>query len=242
MTISSGKWKKYQLMKKKQELSAHLPDTYLLNEKTFWHSIDRYGSIMIKPTKGYMGKGIVQVASKGNDLYEFHVLEKRYTVEGRKHTFEHLMKHHCLKKHYIVQQKIPLATFKKSPYDLRVMVQRMKNQRDWTVTGKMAKVAAKGLVLTNYPKYLITAEDAVNHSSFKTPSSYILEEIDRISILAAEHLSNYYTNTRIFGLDIGLDDQADIWIIEANLAPSISIFKALKDDEAYKRIVKYRKG
>lgn len=242
MGISTGKWKKYQLMKKNEKLSQYLPETYLLNENTFWHTIGKYGAVMIKPTKGYMGKGIVQVASKGKEQYEFHVLEKSYIVEGREKTFEHLMKDYCLKKHYIVQQKIPLVTVKGAPYDLRVMVQRRKNQYDWTVTGKLAKVAAKGFVLTNYPKYLITAEEAIKHSSFKAPRSHLQEEIDRISVLTAEYLSDYYTNTRTFGLDIGLDDQANIWIIEANLAPSVSIFKALKNEEVYKRILKYRRG
>jgi YheC/D like ATP-grasp len=242
MGISTGKWKKYQLMKKHGILARYLPETYLLNEKTFWHTIGKYGAVMIKPTKGYMGKGIVQVSSKENDLYEFHVLEKKYTVEGRKQAFEHLLKHYCLKKHYIVQQKIPLVTVKNSPYDIRVMVQRRKKQIDWMVTGKLAKVAAKGFILTNYPKYLIPADDAIKQSSFKAPCSHVQEEIDRISVLTAQYLSDYYTNTRTFGLDIGLDDQANIWIIEANLAPSVSIFKALKDEEAYKRILKYRRG
>jgi hypothetical protein len=242
MGISTGKWKKHQLMLKEAGISRYLPETFLLNEKSFWHVMDKYGAVMIKPTKGYMGKGIVQVTSASNNHYEFHVMEKVYTVEGKKHTFQHLMKHYCIKKHYIVQQRIALNTIKQSPYDIRVMVQRMKKSREWTVTAKLAKVAANGFILTNYPKHLITVENAIKHSSFTAPTGHLQEKIDQISVLTATHLGNYYTNTRTFGLDIGLDEKANIWIIEANIAPSVSLFKALKDDEVYRRILKYRKG
>jgi hypothetical protein len=242
MGISTGKWKKYQLMLKEAGISRYLPETFLLNENSFWHVMDKYGAVMIKPTKGYMGKGIVQVTSASDNHYEFHVMEKIYKVQGRKHTFEHLLKHYCTNKHYIVQQRIALNTIKQSPYDIRVMVQRMKKSPDWTVTAKLAKVAANGFVLTNYPKHLVTVENAIKHSSFTAPSGHLPEKIDQISVLTAAHLGNYYKNTRTFGLDIGLDEKADIWIIEANIAPSVSLFKALKDEEVYKRILKYRKG
>ena len=53
---------------------------------------------------------------------------------------------------------------------------------------------------------------------------------------------DYYKKSHIFELDIAIDTGGKIWIIEANLRPSISMFNLLKYKKQYKMIKRYRRG
>lgn len=228
-------------MRKGEELSSHLPETQRLNEESFWSMIDKYGVVMIKPTRGYKGKGVIQISCIEEGRYEFHSLYKKYEVEGKNQAFEHINTHYCSNKHYIVQQKIPLANINGCPFDVRVMTQRKKNSDTWEVTGTLAKVAADKFVITNYPQKIIPLKEAIELSMVGLEIKSIQSEIERICIITAEQLGTYYEDSCLFGFDIGLDLEGEIWMIEANLKPSISMFKSLKDLSMYKKIRKYKK-
>lgn len=227
-------------MRQQNDLSTHLPETCLFNEESFWTMIDKYDVVMIKPTRGYQGKGVVQVSYIEEEQYEFHSLYKKYVVKGKHQAFEHLKDHYCSNKHYIVQQKIPLAQINGCPYDIRVMTQRKKNSEKWEVTGTLAKVAAENFVITNYPQKIIPLPAAIE-LSLKGSTEKLHTEIERVCLTTAEQIGSYYESTRIFGFDIGLDVEGRVWIIEANLKPSISMFKSLEDLSMYKKIKRYKK-
>ncbi|MCA1011492.1 YheC/YheD family protein [Halobacillus halophilus] len=241
MRRSRSKWKKYKLMRKEKNLSAHLPETHLLNEESFNTMIDKYGTVMIKPSRGYQGKGVIQVSCIEWEVYEFHSLYKKYLVEGKDHAFEHIRDQYCSNKPYIVQQRIPLAQINGCPYDIRVMTQRLKNSDTWVVTGTLAKVAAENFVITNYPQKIIPLEEALERSMDSRETEITRSEIERICIAIAEQIGPYYENSRTFGFDIGLDQEGKVWIIEANLKPGISMFKNLKDLSMYEKIKKYKR-
>jgi hypothetical protein len=152
------------------------------------------------------------------------------------------MENYCWKKRYIVQQRIPLAKIDECPFDIRVMVQRKKNSPIWVVTGKLAKVAAKRFVITNYPQEILQLETAMLRSSFDKPTDDILSIIDQVCLQTAEHIGNYYKDFRLMGLDIGLDSDANVWIIEANLSPSLTPFKSLEDKTMYNNILRHIRG
>ncbi|MGR9047515.1 YheC/YheD family protein [Halobacillus faecis] len=240
MRKSRSKWKKYKLIRQRNDLSAHLPETRLLTEESFWEMIEKYDVVMMKPTRGYQGKGVIQVSCIGGERYEFHSLYTKYVVEGKKDVFEHINTHYSSNKHYIVQQKIPLSQINGCPYDIRVMIQRKKNSDTWEVTGTLAKVAAPNFVITNYPQQILPLQEAFAISINGRPEK-LQSKVERVCILTAEQLGTYYENTRIFGFDIGVDDEGKVWIIEANLKPSISMFKSLEDLSMYKKIKKYKR-
>lgn len=242
MHKSRSKWKKYKLMRKGKDLSPHLPETRLLNEESFESMINKYGVVMLKPTRGYQGKGVIQVSCIEEERYEFHSLYKKYVVEGKNYAFEHIHTHYCSNKRYIVQQKISLAQINGCPYDIRIMTQRKKSSDTWEVTGTLAKVASKNFVITNYPQKIIPLQEAIELSMGEKEFEKIQSEMEQICLTTAEQLNQYYEDSRIFGFDIGLDQEGEIWIIEANLKPSISMFKSLDDLSMYKDIKKYKKS
>ena len=165
---------------------------------------------------------------------------RKVTKVGLDETYHFIEEHFLSNKYYLVQQKIPLATINGCLIDVRVITQ--KPYKNWIVTGKIVKMAAKEFIITNAAQKLLLLEDAIRDSTISHLKSRILEtKIDEICISAAKQLEANNTEITIIGFDIGVTNQGDIWIIEGNYIPSLSMFKVLEDKEMYKNILKARR-
>lgn len=243
MALSYGKWTKYQKMKENGFLHPHLPETALFSEKRLWDFVERFCQVVIKPSLGYGGKGIMQVSQLENDNYEIHHWYKKMVVNSRTEVMDYFTENRSKKMKYIVQQKIPLSLIDHAPFDLRVMVQRKKGFYAWKVTGCMAKVAANGFIITNAAQKVYPGREALKQLHLE--ESFIenlIEKINEISLITANHLQNYYRKSRRMGLDIGIDSNGKPWIIEVNLTPSIAMFNLLEDKSMLNEIREYRRG
>lgn len=217
------------MMKEDHTLGGYLPETFLLSDSVFWKQLSDFGALIIKPSEGSRGYGVVQVSQLGENRFEIHsnnskLICDRNGLEG------FLDKEKYSRKLYVLQKKIPLATVEGSPFDIRVMVERKKDSNQWQVTGRLAKVAAKGYFITNIAREILTLNQAFERSSIKDIDIPIITaELDSISLLTAYQLQEYYPGANVLGLDIGITNTGDIYIIEANLKPSRAMFRRLKE-------------
>lgn len=78
-----------------------------------------------------------------------------------------------------------------------------------------------------------------NLSQSHIPVQNLLSDIDNIALLAGAKLNPKY---RTKGFDIGLDQKGNIWIIEVNFYPVLSMFNLLRDKTMYRTIRIYKKG
>jgi hypothetical protein len=245
MRVSVGKWTKHKLMLENERLASFLPDTQYLDRTSLNIMLDKYNQIMIKPCLGYQGRGIIQISSLSDERFELHIERSKSFVNGKENVYDYLKENHFPQKRrhrYIVQQRIPLATINNSPFDIRVMVQRKRDSLEWVVTGKLAKVAANNFVVTNAAKAILSVEDAIETSLINNEKiKDIVAELDEVSLLIAGQLANSYTQRRVYGIDLGIDTEGKVWIIEANLRPSVSMFKFLNDG-SYETIKSYKRG
>lgn len=243
MRYSRSKWWKYVHLTKHPELLPTLPDTRTLSRTRFGDFLDRYGEVIVKPTGGWGGAGVKSVSAVGGERYEVHSGKKRRTIRGLSSTYAYVRGGTSGRK-LIVQRKIPLARVNGRPFDVRVMVQR-KPGKDWTVTGKLAKIAGAGYIVTNVARSggkVVSLSAAVRDSNISPAAREGLEQrIDRIALQAASQLRKYYRIDTV-GLDIGIDAAGKIWIIEPNFTPSVSLFAKLKDKSAYRKILSFRKA
>lgn len=230
MSYSYGKWTKYHMMKEDNLLVGYLPKTFILTKASFWKLLHENGTVVIKPSEGSQGYGVVQVSVVGENRYEIHSNMSK-VICGENDIEEFLDKEKYGRKLYLVQQKIPLATVEDCPFDIRVMVERAENTIGWKITGKVAKVASNGYFITNIAKAILTIEQAIERSSIKDIEVDLLNtEIENIALLTAYQLGEYYSSSRVIGLDIGITNNGDLYIIEANLKPSRAMFKRLEHD------------
>src|SRR5690606_25626954 len=128
-----------------------------------------------------------------------------------------------------------------NPIDIRVIVQRKRKSSEWIVTGKIAKVARDGYIITSAAKELVPVEEAIKRSSLNSElKQKMLNELDQVSLNTARQLEKYYTKSRLIGLDMGIDQEGKIWIIEANLTPNIAMFNKIEDKSDYETIKRYQ--
>ena len=118
---------------------------------------------------------------------------------------------------YIVQQLLPLATFKGNPFDLRVSVQRTADGL-WGVTGIVAKVAPKHTFVTNvaqggstYQLHTILQEEYAN-----LDIEDIEKRIYNLSMRIASQLSARLPHMADLGLDVGITTDGHPMFIECN--------------------------
>jgi glutathione synthase/RimK-type ligase-like ATP-grasp enzyme len=243
------KWEKYSTLIKNKELEKHLPETMRFStEKELWDFVDKYPSVILKPIIGSRGRKIFKVSAVESDKFEIHYLNYRSEFIGRYNAYAYFKKNKAPRRTYLAQRYISLANIQGRPIDIRVIVQKQKNSNNWVVTGKVAKLAGQGFFVTNNQLSsgaVLPVAEAIKASNIHKADDNdekLVSELERIALLATKTLEPLYQGHRIYGFDMGIDSDGHIWIIEANLNPSLSHFMKLQDKTMFHTIKKMRKG
>lgn len=236
MTKSKTKWTKYKILKGDKELAQALPETSRFTEPNLNKALESKRALILKPSVGSGGAGVIQITLAENHSYQVHIGKVKYYVTKSK--LYPFLQGKTNGKPYLIQQRINLIRVFKRPCDFRVMVQRKKGM-DWKVTGKLAKVAGHGFIVTNIKRShgtVLPAETALRHTQLPPK---ILSNMDHIALATAKRLKPVYPFIRTLGLDMGVDNDGHVWIIEANFSPDLTLFKHLHDKSIYYRILSY---
>lgn len=227
-----SKWSQYQY------LYRFMPHTDLLTETSFQEFLKQYPTIFLKPCNGQHGKNIIKINKLNDTRYEIYTgiskLEKQEALETYK-----MIRQMCVpSKDYIIQQGIPLAIIDDCFIDVRVMTQKIEGV--WQVTGKAVKVAGRLFFVTNAARTILTLEEALQQTPIPFMRQQKLEaDINALCLAAVKELRHHASLT-IVGFDVGITAQGEVWIIEGNYVPDISLFKQLEDKIMYETIVKNR--
>lgn len=235
-----SKWSQFITLNINSTHSSFLPNTDLFSKVTFTHFLHKYHDVIIKPCNGKEGFGIVKITSEDQLTFVIHTGRKKLMKENVEEAYRFIEEHLLPREYYIVQQTLPLATIDDCPFDVRVIVQ--KYDSSWHVTGKIVKVAARDFFISNIAQKLLSLEDAIRDSNITNKKVETLEsEMKAICITAASQLEENFPGLNIIGFDIGFTHQGNIWIIEGNYHPNLSMFYSLKDREMYMNILKAKR-
>ncbi|MBB6669658.1 YheC/YheD family protein [Cohnella nanjingensis] len=241
ISIRRNKYIKYRFMRQSRKLRRHLPKTEIFTKDKLSEFLEAYRDVIVKPIDGKRGLGVIRITASGLMEYEMHWEDKKKTIDDADELFEKVSDS-IGSRNYIIQRRIPLASVHGRPFDIRVIVQRRDKADPWQVTGKVAKVAGDGYIVTNNERSngtVLPLRTAIGESELKHMSrSSLLHTIDKVAVRASEKLCKLYTDQYIFGFDMGLDRYGDVWIIEANLSPMLTHFKKLKDQRMFRRILR----
>ncbi|MGG4442081.1 YheC/YheD family protein [Brevibacillus fortis] len=229
-------------MVKDEFLQEHLPKTRVYSPEELWQYAEAFTHVMLKPSGGGGGAGIIQVTARGEENYLVHSGSHRRLVTGKEATITYV-ESLFRPKTYLLQPRIPLGKINGKPFDVRVMIQRRNRKESWVITGWCAKLAGPGFVVTNVARSrgkVLPVRTAIKLSDIEA-GPHLLSEIRMVAAAAAHRLGRAYPTLREIGLDLGIDVDGKPWIIEANFRPSLSLFQKLEDQSFYKRIVSMRK-
>ncbi|MEF3305215.1 YheC/YheD family protein [Paenibacillus sp. GYB003] len=240
MSFSRNKLAKYRILAKSRALRTALPKTRSFTKSHFRSLLKRYRKVVVKPVGGSGGAGVMSVSAKGR-TYKVHYGKKKRTIAGLSAVYSYI-KRKSKGVSCIVQRKIALARVNGRPFDARVMVQRSKRS-GWVVTGKLAKIAGAGYMITNIKRSkgkVVPLRVALRKSGIGGKAAgRIGRRMDRIALRAARQLRSRYRIRKV-GLDAGIDRNGKVWIIEANFRPDVKLFLKLKNKSMYRRIVGFR--
>jgi len=241
MAYALDKWTKYKLLVKSKRLAKALPLTRKMSKKDFWSMLEQFQKVIIKPSTGSGGCGVLKVSTSRNRKYHVRSGSSKHSFRGKKATYQFIRRKIKGRSH-IIQEYIPLAKIDKRPFDIRAMVQQTKRSK-WKLTGTLAKVAGSGYFITNVARSkgkVFSVPKAIQSSnSMRKNEKKIQNKIKKLSLKTAQKLQKYYPFLHTIGLDVGLDKEGKVWIIEANFAPNKGLFLRLKDKSMYKKIMKY---
>lgn len=243
--LNRNKWLRYKFMAKDIGLAPYMPETKLFTAENLRKMINSHEQVILKPVVGSRGFGVIKVSSVEKNHYETHTENKKTVIQGFENTVNHI-NNMIGSQRYMVQQRVRLAEIKNCPFDIRVIVQRKTDSRSWRVTGKAVKVAGKGYIVTNITRSkgrLLTVKTAIQQSTLDhIPERKLISKINNVALLSAQRLTKLFPGHRIYGLDMGLDQDGHTWIIEANRSPMMSHFRKMKDQSMYRRIMAYKAG
>jgi len=213
-----NKWEFWNKLSKNKEAVVYLPETKLYsNFKDVEELVEKYGAAYMKPLNGTLSRGLYKVIKleegygikpkQGEDIITFYSSEDAAT-----YIKEEVVKNYK----YIVQQAINPLRVKGRHLDFRVIMQKNETL-DWQCTGIIALIGSRGDICSNWG---ITAyfED-VFYERFNFTQEQIFKlkrEIVGACKTICEALESPKENYGDLGLDVVVDEEYNIWILEAN--------------------------
>jgi hypothetical protein len=190
-----------------------LPETKRASSGNFIEMMEKHRELIIKPSRGSLGGGVVMVEKKDDKIWEVHYNQKR---EAFANEWPEIIRKKVLNKSYIIQERIPLLEYQGCPFDLRVSVQK-NGLGEWQVTGVVGKVAKIGNYVTNVAKggTCRTLPELLNDFS-DLDYNEVYHSIEDFSIKAVMELNKYFPYLADVGLDIGLTNEGFPMFIECN--------------------------
>ncbi|MBE9915993.1 YheC/YheD family protein [Paenibacillus donghaensis] len=216
-----GKDEIHQLLQKDPLLSPHLPETQKATSSSISEMMRQYDDLIIKPCTGSIGRGILRLHRSGSTwklTYSSTGKSSGWkTVALRQNKLPALLRNRIDQIPYLIQERISLAEFKDSPYDLRVSVQRGISG-EWGITGIYAKAASARTFVSNVAQGAkALGVDAVLRESLPHLSpDLIVSNVRMLALQIAEKLEQHLPNAADLGLDIGLSTMGKPYFIECN--------------------------
>ena len=233
------KYELYDFIGLNSELKQYLPPTELsLHFDQVKNFIDRYSKVILKPLDLSRGRGLC-IIEKAEDVYkviDYRFGQPTFTNFDDTDSLENFFAENSMFfSNYLIQKYLPLARIGDSIFDVRVVMQKHKDNV-WGCTGIECRVSKENGYITNISRggHALTLEESLQES-FETDYERIPEQIDDFCQRFCAYMDTMGENFAEFGIDIAVDTDKNLWLIEANVFPSFKGFKTL-DRQTYLNI------
>ncbi|MFT4417069.1 YheC/YheD family protein [Fredinandcohnia humi] len=221
-----NKWEVHEILLEHEHLLSYIPETKLLTTKQDLNEmLEKHECVFIKPVYGSQGKNIFRISKNHENRYFLDYTtfsgEIETVYEGFTALFQSLYSR-FKQQTFIIQQCIPLLSYKEKPLDFRLLCQKQENEK-WQITSAVARVSSKDQFVSNIARGGEIKK--VNDILFENFESKSVPHIKRLmKDVAIEVASIIDLSTEgIFaelGIDLALDVEGKPTIIEVNTKPS----------------------
>lgn len=221
------KWQVHQWLSADSRIRKHVPMTIRyshVNEAAKFAK--KFPTTFLKPLHGSLGLGIMRLCQLADGSVTYDIKRvKQGPLHGKSTSAEEAIRGFRGRmgtRPYVLQQGIPLATYKNRPFDVRILLQR-DGSGGWKRTKMFARVASSGDFTSNLssggealPVNAVLEEMGISRERSQRTLRTI-RQVSRIVTGVIEEQSG--TNFGELGLDIGIDEQGGVWVIEVNSKP-----------------------
>jgi glutathione synthase/RimK-type ligase-like ATP-grasp enzyme len=244
------KWQVHEWLMNDPKVRPHIPQTVRYTNAQYAVAFLRsHHTTFLKPIHGSLGLGIVKVTrhSDGSITYEIKQQEQRvYTKVANPEAALKALRGRLKSRPYLMQEGISLATYQDRPFDLRIVLQR-DGSGEWKRTKIFARVAKLGDFTSNISSggealpVTKVLELIYQQEAKRRRCRSMIRKVSTMVTSIIESQSNKQFGE--LGIDMGVDDHGNVWIIEVNSKPwkSPTTEKGRQDlvDLAFKRPMQY---
>ncbi|MCM3655466.1 YheC/YheD family protein [Metabacillus litoralis] len=209
----------HQLLLQDAWISKHLPYTEVLTKQNLRIMMNKYESLILKQNYGERGIGAMKIDQRKDGWALTYKTPGMNEYKELKFTNElpNIIQYHIAKGDYIIQERIPLATYNGNPFDMRVAVQKDGSGK-FKVTGIMCKVAKENNFLTNgYQGGKTYRLDDIYEQSIPSIPLYELQQhISVFALKIAHFLEQFFPHLADLGFDICVTADGTPYFIECN--------------------------
>lgn len=223
--VVRDKRKVHQLLWKNPQVRQYLPHTVAYSPESLRQFLEKYRVVYVKPSIGSVGIGVARIERHGND-YHFTASKKRKTMSLKQ--LMRAVRSWVGGKRFLIQQGIHLARYEGKTFDIRVSVQR-NGEREWTVSGMVAKVANQQNKLSNLSRggRAVPLATAISPTIAEDEQEETMERIKEAAVEIAKQYSQHFPSLADLGMDMGIDDEGNPYLIEVNVRDQrYSFYKA----------------
>ncbi|WP_342430164.1 YheC/YheD family protein [Neobacillus sp. FSL H8-0543] len=220
-----SKWEVHDRLINENHLQPHIPETKIFSKENLVDFIKRHETVFIKPIHGSQGRNIFKLI-KEKDLYSI-----KSSITSKPEEFSNPFRLEDIYQHiqpllnnriYILQQGISLTAYESRGMDFRVLCHKTVNN-NWHVTSVVARISAEDEFVSNIARggEILAPLIALGSLMSKKDAKETLTRMKDLSIETAAALS--FQSPGIIGelgIDIGIDQEGNPWLIEVNSKPS----------------------
>ncbi len=240
-----GKWQVTELLSNDHQITPYLPHTEkVLGSATIKRWFDEYGELFLKPQGGSQGRNVVYIREQIDSTNRYYAKgrdAKNRLFECCFSEFERLYKWLCLfmnGRSYVIQQYLVLTTDIGEPFDIRSFIQKDRRGR-WQLIGNVVRKGKPDSLTSNiHGGGIAEPLEPFLKQHFVNKATLIQQDIQSISMQIASTLERYHGSLVELGIDLGVDQSGQLWLLEVNSKPGRTVFKQIGDQSARRLAVR----
>ena len=240
-----GKWQVIEMLSRDDQISSYLPHTEkMLGSTTIKQWFDQYGELFLKPHGGSQGRNVVYIREQIDHPHCYYVKGRdsyNQLFEYSFNSFHNLYKWlrpFMNNRSYVAQRYLRLTTDTGEPFDIRSFIQKDRRGR-WQLIGCVVRKGKPESLTSNlHGGGTAEALEPFLTQHFGDITECILEKIHHISKRIAITLEHYHGPLVELGIDLGIDQDGQLWLLEVNSKPGRTVFQQIGDLSARRSAVR----
>lgn len=185
--------------------------------------LEKYGAVVLKPSRSNMGKDVYTLKRVGNE----YLLSTDTTTKAYNHIeFASVLKQTFLNRLFIVQPYIESKTKEGHPFDIRIHTRKDRNG-NWKTVKIYPRIGIGRSITSNISQGGgISNINTFLKSQFGDRWEVVKNNINSISKMFPQQFQKLYKySIDALGIDFGIDPSGKLWLFEVNTFPGAQFFE-----------------